>query len=89
MVIPAQTVHNAFLAALQPLYANVMSTKDFLHANETARVPVTANLLLVPFLKNEGARNLNYSVRFKFIYTPYTYRTVKTSLKNPPYPPTH
>jgi len=30
MVIPAQTVHNAFLAALQPLYAHVASTKDFL-----------------------------------------------------------
>lgn len=30
MVIPAQTVHNAFLAAIQPLYANVMSTRDFL-----------------------------------------------------------
>lgn len=30
MVIPAQTVHNAFLAALQPLYAQVLSTKDFL-----------------------------------------------------------
>lgn len=28
--IPAQTVHSAFLAALQPLYAEVMSTKEFL-----------------------------------------------------------
>lgn len=32
MVIPAQSVHNAFLAALQPLYANVLSVKDFLQA---------------------------------------------------------
>ena len=31
MMIPAQSVHHAFLAALQPLYANVTSTKDFLH----------------------------------------------------------
>ena len=30
MVIPAQSAHNAFLAALQPLYATVCSTKDFL-----------------------------------------------------------
>lgn len=30
MIIPAQTVHNAFLAALQPLYANVMSVKELL-----------------------------------------------------------
>lgn len=31
MMIPAQSVHNAFLAALQPMYSNVMSVKDFLH----------------------------------------------------------
>lgn len=30
MVIPAQSVHSAFLAALHPLYANVISTRDFL-----------------------------------------------------------
>lgn len=30
MMIPAQTVHNAFVAALHPLYANVISTKEFL-----------------------------------------------------------
>ena len=32
MLIPAQTVHHAFLAALQPLYANVVSVKDFLNS---------------------------------------------------------
>jgi nicotinamidase-related amidase len=31
MVIPAQSVHSAFLAALHPMYAQVMATKDFLH----------------------------------------------------------
>jgi len=31
MLIPAQTVHSAFLAALQPLYANVLTVKEFLH----------------------------------------------------------
>lgn len=30
MIIPAQSVHNAFIAALQGLYANIASTKDFL-----------------------------------------------------------
>lgn len=30
--IPAQTVHHAFLAALQPLYANVLSAKDVVNA---------------------------------------------------------
>ncbi len=30
MVIPAQSVHNAFLAALQPLYGNVLSSRDYL-----------------------------------------------------------
>lgn len=31
MLIPAQTVHHAFLAALQPLYADVISVKEFLN----------------------------------------------------------
>lgn len=31
MIIPAQSVQNAFLAALQPLYANVTSVREFLH----------------------------------------------------------
>lgn len=30
MIIPSQNVQNAFLAALQPLYANVISVKDLL-----------------------------------------------------------
>lgn len=30
MIIQAQSVHHAFLAALQPLYANVISVKEFL-----------------------------------------------------------
>jgi nicotinamidase-related amidase len=30
MLIPAQTVHNAFLAAMQPMYANVVSVRDFI-----------------------------------------------------------
>lgn len=30
MVVPAQSVHNAFMAALQPLYANIISTREFL-----------------------------------------------------------
>ncbi len=30
MIIPAQSVHSAFLAALQPMYANVISLKEFL-----------------------------------------------------------
>lgn len=42
MVIPAQSVHNAFLAALQPMYANVMSSKDFLHMVVGAKTAVTA-----------------------------------------------
>lgn len=42
MVIPAQTVHNAFLAAIQPLYAKIVSTKDFLHAHEGSKVAITA-----------------------------------------------
>lgn len=35
MVIPAQSVHNAFLAALQPLYARVISTKEYLQVTGT------------------------------------------------------
>jgi nicotinamidase-related amidase len=35
MLIPAQTVHNAFLAALQPLYANVVSVREFLNTMRT------------------------------------------------------
>jgi nicotinamidase-related amidase len=30
ILIPAQTVHYAFLAALQPMYANVVSTREYL-----------------------------------------------------------
>lgn len=30
MMIPAQNVHHAFLAALQPLYATVLSTREYL-----------------------------------------------------------
>lgn len=41
MLIPAQTVHHAFLAALQPMYADVISVKEFLNTIGT-RVPVTA-----------------------------------------------
>lgn len=41
MVIPAQSVHSAFLAALQPLYGNVISTREFLQMTG-ARTPVTA-----------------------------------------------
>lgn len=35
MIIPSQSVHNAFLAALQPLYANVISVKEFLQLMST------------------------------------------------------
>jgi nicotinamidase-related amidase len=35
MVIPAQSVHTAFLAALQPLYANVVSTKELISGGKT------------------------------------------------------
>jgi nicotinamidase-related amidase len=31
MIIPAQTVHHAFLAALQPLYAEVLTVKELLY----------------------------------------------------------
>jgi hypothetical protein len=41
MLIPAQTVHNAFLAALQPLYADVISVKEFLNMI-SSRTAVTA-----------------------------------------------
>lgn len=30
MIIPSQSVHHAFLAALHPMYANVISVKEFL-----------------------------------------------------------
>lgn len=33
-IIPAQSVHTAFLAALQPLYAVVTSTKEFLQLHQ-------------------------------------------------------
>lgn len=42
MIIPAQTVHQAFLAALQPLYANVMAVREFLQTLETMRTLATA-----------------------------------------------
>jgi nicotinamidase-related amidase len=41
MIIPAQSVHHAFLAALQPLYANVMSCKELLNAI-SVKAPVGA-----------------------------------------------
>lgn len=37
MVIPAQTVHQAFMAALQPLYANVVSVRELLQSFESTR----------------------------------------------------
>jgi nicotinamidase-related amidase len=42
MMIPAQTVHHAFLAALQPMYANVMGSKDLLQMLNATRTAVTA-----------------------------------------------
>jgi len=43
LLIPAQTVHHAFLAALQTMYAAVLSTKDYIHMQETgAKVAVGA-----------------------------------------------
>jgi len=41
MIIPAQSVHNAFLAALQPLYANVISVKDLLQS-AGSKAPISA-----------------------------------------------
>lgn len=41
MLIPAQTVHNAYLAGLQPLYAEVMSVKELLNSMGS-RTAVTA-----------------------------------------------
>jgi len=38
MLIPAPTVHSAFLAALAPMYANVMSVRDLLNAHEARGV---------------------------------------------------
>lgn len=37
MVIPAQTVHQAFLAALQPLYANVTSVREFFQTGDVIK----------------------------------------------------
>lgn len=34
MLIPAQSVHTAFVAALQPLYANVLTTREYLQQIE-------------------------------------------------------
>ncbi len=41
MLIPAQTVHNAYLAGLQPLYAEVISVKELLNSMGS-RTAVTA-----------------------------------------------
>ena len=41
MLIPAQTVQSAFLAALHPLYADVITVKEFLNTMST-RTAVTA-----------------------------------------------
>jgi nicotinamidase-related amidase len=35
MLIPAQSVHHAFLAALQPTYANVLSVKELVQTMGT------------------------------------------------------
>lgn len=42
MVIPAQSVHFAFLAAMQPTYATVLSSEDFLQKSG-ARMPAAAS----------------------------------------------
>lgn len=42
MLIPAQTVHNAFLAALQPLYSEVITVKEWLNTSVVTKVPVEA-----------------------------------------------
>jgi nicotinamidase-related amidase len=42
MVIPAQTVHQAFMAALQPLYANIISVREFLQSLETVKTMAIA-----------------------------------------------
>lgn len=41
MVIPAQSVQSAFLAALQPLYAQVLSVKDFMATMGTTGTKAT------------------------------------------------
>ena len=41
VTIPAQEVHYAFLAALQPIYASVLSTEEFLRLTSN-RMPATA-----------------------------------------------
>jgi nicotinamidase-related amidase len=42
MLIPAQTVHNAFLAALQPLYSDVITVKELLNTSINTRTPIEA-----------------------------------------------
>jgi nicotinamidase-related amidase len=42
MLIPAQTVHNAFLAALQPLYSDVITVKELLNTPISSRTAVEA-----------------------------------------------
>ncbi len=41
MIIPAQSVHNAFLAAIQPLYGNVISVKDLLQTVSGKTTPLS------------------------------------------------
>lgn len=38
MIIPSQSVHNAFIAALQPLYSNVMSVRELLQTMSSRTV---------------------------------------------------
>jgi nicotinamidase-related amidase len=40
--IPAQSVHHAFLAAFQPVYATVLSTEDYLHKTGSKTSSVAA-----------------------------------------------
>lgn len=42
MLIPAQTVHNAFLAALQPLYSEVITVKEWLNTSVVTKIPIEA-----------------------------------------------
>jgi len=42
IAIPAQSVHHAFLAALQPTYGNVLSVKELLQTIGTTITPATA-----------------------------------------------
>jgi nicotinamidase-related amidase len=41
-VIPAQSVHHAFLAALQPTYGNVLSVRELLQTSNAPAVAVSA-----------------------------------------------